>query len=210
MPFSDSFEKISSGGKNTIEIFVVCLAVALVFSPWMQSCLGKKLDTLAQHGVTSVKYGELEIKLRETERKLNATQEALQTVANNPINPAASPSTPKTLPQDAAPAPAIAPALQFIPQKGSFWVYAGQYQNGHFLKQPNFNVTAPPTAGQDLVAWTDTYKRNDKPIQRGSEWFLGKITGVVKEGESVHVLSVETIEGGNIWVSASGAAPASQ
>jgi hypothetical protein len=209
-PFAESFEKITSGGKNTIEILFVFLAVGLIFSSGMQSCVGKKLDTLAKHGVSSIKYGELEIKLRETEQKLNATQQALQTVANSPVNPAASPNTPKTLPQDATPAPGIAPALQFIPEQGAFWVYVGQYQNGHFLKRPNFNVTAPPTTGQELVAWTDTYRRNDKPVQRGSEWFLGKITGVVKEGESLKVLTVDTIEVGNIWVSAIGARPASE
>ena len=81
-------------------------------------------------------------------------------------------------------------------------MYVGQFQNGRFLRKPDFNVTSSPSTGQELVAWTDTYKRADEPRQRGSEWFLGKIVGAIKEGERVRVLAVDTLEGGNIWVSA--------
>src|SRR5215470_13335512 len=201
MPFGDSFEKTTSGIKNSIQIVLVLLLFGFIFSSAMQNWLAGRLDWLAKHGVTSLKYGELEIKLQETQQKLAVTQQALQTLANNPVAPAASPVTPKPVPQDAAPSPNISPALQFIPQQGTFWAYVGQFQNGRFLRRPNFDVTAPPSAGQEITAWTDTYKRNDKPSQRGSEWYLGKIVGVIKEGERVRVMAVETVEGGNVWVS---------
>jgi hypothetical protein len=201
MAFGEDFEKTTSGVKNVLPILIVLFLFGFFFSARMQNWLADRLQWLTQHGVTSVKYGELEIKLKETEQRLSVTQQALQTVANNPINPAANPATPKPVPQDAAPSPSIAPALQFIPQEGTFWAYVGQFQGGHFLKRPNFNVTSPPSVGQEITAWTDTYKRNDQPKQRGTEWFLGKISGVIKEGEKIRVTAIANVEGENIWVS---------
>jgi hypothetical protein len=204
MSVGDGFDKITSGIKNSLQIFIVLLLFGFIFSSAMQNWLSRRLDWLATHGVTSLKYGELEIKLQKTEQKLAITQQALQTVVNNPVAPAANPATPKPVPQDAAPASSVAPALSLIPQEGAFWAYVGQFQDGHFIRKPNFNVTVPPSIGQYLKASTDTYQRNDKPTQRGGEWFLGKITGVIKEGEQVRVRGIETVEGGNIWINGSG------
>jgi hypothetical protein len=49
----------------------------------MQSCVGKKLDTLAKHGVSSTKYGELEIKLKRILAPVGDVDQARQILHQN-------------------------------------------------------------------------------------------------------------------------------
>ena len=105
-------------------------------------------------------------------------------------------------PKDQTPPLSLSPALQLINEPGSFWVYVGQFQNGRFIRSPNFNVTQIPKADDELAATADTYKRDALPVPQGQDWRLGQIVGVVKEGQHVKVRKVEVIEGGNVWAQA--------
>ena len=81
-------------------------------------------------------------------------------------------------------------------------MYVGQFQNGRFIRSPNFNVTQIPKADDELAATADTYERDALPVPQGQDWRLGQIVGVVKEGQHVKVRKVEVIEGGNVWAQA--------
>jgi hypothetical protein len=196
MSFSaESFEKWSSGGKNCLQgIFFIIVLVA-IFSSRAQAWLGREFAFLSSAGVESVKIGELEFKLRQA-------REAALTIANNP--PAAPSDQPRQAPQDKPPTPNLAPALETISTPGMFWVYLGQYQQGRFLHQPNFTLSsgALPKPTETLSANTDTYERDALPVQVGTEWRLGNIVGVVRQGQSILVRQVNVIQGGNVWIHA--------
>ena len=187
------FEETTNGIKNILQILFLLLVVVALFNQHIQAWMGAKVALLARSGVESIKIGELELKLRQAEQ-------AIKTLANNPQ--ASPPTTSPKLegPRDQTPLPSLAPALQLINEPGSFWVYVGQFQNGRFIRPPNFNVPQIPKVDDDLVATTDTYKRDALPVPTGQNWRLGQIVGVVKEGQHVKIRRVQVIEDGNVWV----------
>jgi len=202
----EDFERLASGIKDALEAtLIVCVAVflfLLVFSTGVQHFVANAFASLSASGVKSFKIGELEVELNEAKQAATEAKQAAITIANNP--PAAPASQPRPTPQDRPPTPNLAPALQVVGTDGNFWTYLGQLQGGKFLHPPNFR-TGPnlmPAEGESLVATTDTYQRDAAPVPDGQEWKLGKIVGVVREGQRVIVRQVLDAPVGNIWLNA--------
>ena len=202
----ENFEKLASGIKDALEAaLIVCVVgflLILVFSKGAQHAVFKGFATLSASGVKSFKIGELEVELKEAKEAATVAKQAAITIANNP--PAAPANQPRSTPQDKAPSPNLAPALEAVSTSGSFWIYLGQIQNGKFLHAPNFSTGSEliPKEGESLVATTDTYQRNAAPVPDGKEWRLGNIIGVVREGQRVIVRQVLAVPEGNIWLHA--------
>ena len=192
---SKGFEEVTNGIKNVLQMLFLGLVLVALFSQHIQMWMGSKVALLARSGVESIKIGELELKLRQAEQ-------AIKTLANNPQVTPPTTAPKQEGPKDQTPPPSLSPALQLINEPGSFWVYVGQFQNGRFIRSPNFNVTQIPKADDELAATADTYKRDALPVPQGQDWRLGQIVGVVKEGQHVKVRRVEVIEGGNVWAQA--------
>jgi hypothetical protein len=202
----EAFEKLASGIKDALEaaliVFVAGFLLLLVFSAGVQHAVAKGFASLSASGVKSFKIGELEVELQEAKQATTEAKQAAITIANNP--PAAPASQPRPTPQDKAPTPNLAPALEAVSTAGSFWIYLGQIQAGKFLHPPNLTTGSDliPKEGESLIAATDTYQRAAAPVPDGLQWRLGNIVGVVREGQRVIVRQVLTVPEGNIWLRA--------
>jgi hypothetical protein len=202
----EDFERLASGIKDALEAtLVVCVAgflFLLMFSTGVQHFVANAFASLSASGVKSFKIGELEIELKEAKEAATEAKQAAIIIANNP--PAAPASQPRPAPQDKPPTPNLAPALQLVSTDGSFWTYLGQIQGAKFLHPPNFHSGSGlmPTEGESLMATTDVYERDAAPVPDGQEWKLGKIVGVVREGQRVIVRQVFNVHEGNIWLNA--------
>ncbi len=202
----ESFEKWMSGIKDALEIVLVFCGIGflltLIFSSTVQHQIGKGLASLSAVGITSIEVGQLKIELKEQKAATAEARQAAIDIANHP--PKLSSSELRQNPQDGAPTPNLAPALQIVTSPGNFWVYLGQFQAGQFLATPNFETanSSIPKAGDRLKALTDTYERDAVPKLEGSKWKLGNIIGVVREGQYVFVRETVSVEGGNIWLHA--------
>ena len=132
-------------------------------------------------------------------------KETLQLVQENTQLRRKQDSVPVT--QDLNPDPTAAAVLttlqQVNPQPSNeegFWVYAGEYneQKRAFRNSPNFGIGAPPEIGATITSTQDVYKREGKPYKNANgNWQLGKIIGVVSQGQSIKVLEAVRIEGEN-------------
>ena len=87
--------------------------------------------------------------------------------------------------------------LDLIGEDSPSSVYLGPFRNGSFLTKPNFETKSIPSSGSEIKASTDTFMRSQKPYKLGSDWRLGDIKGVVKEGKTVRVTQTSEIEGDN-------------
>ena len=189
--FLESLEKWSAAIKNLLEIAAFAFLISVFFSSYIQGWIGKKLLLLSASGVQSVEIAGLKFELQKA-------KEAVLTVANS------TETTRNTKAEDQAPSQKLAAALETVDSAPVFWVYLGQSQNDK-IKAPNFTPTnsKQPQKGDTLTASTDTYERDALPIQEGSNWKLGKIVGVVKEGQKIVVNDTKVIEGDNVWLKVS-------
>jgi hypothetical protein len=193
----EHFEKLSAALKNLVQVLAVLLLIG--FAARLVRNQADRLafrQALADFGIQSLKVAGAEISFA-------ACREAVQEAAQ-PVSPAKSG-------QDTAPPPKVAEILSQSDETGTFWIYVGTFNraNGQSVDRANFNVTVKPQVNQAIVAATDTYKRASKPIwdDRKRDWVLGKVEGVVKEGERITVKDTAEVEADdntsvNVWVRA--------
>ena len=210
MRISTAFDHFSSGLKNCVHVAVVAILAIGFISGWLQRKTASALDVFQQHGVTKFEYDKLKLEFQTAKAEKEKAQTDIQNLVNNPTALNSVPSkTPN--PQDGAPNSTIAKALISIDEPGSSWVYIGQYRNGKYLRHPNFESPGVPNVGDELSAWTDTYRRDGLPVKMGpNNWKLGEIVGVVKVGQKVRVKRVERIEDDNYWLQVTSVATWSQ
>lgn len=200
----DGFEKMSAGIKDALEaalmVTVIGFVILLACSPGMQHMVARGFASLSSAGIKSLKIGELEIDLKEAKQETTEAKLAAITIANNP--PAAPANQLRSTPQDKAPSPNLAPALEAVSISQRFWIYVGQTQANKFLHPPNFNANPQvlPKEGDRLTATTDTYERDAAPTPDRQQWKLGRIVGVVREGQRVIVRQVNVVPDENIWL----------
>ena len=195
-----SFDHYSSGLKNCAHIlFALFIAIGFL-TGWLQKKTASALDVLQEHGVSKFEYDKLKIEFQAVKAEKEVAQKNIEKLVNNPAALSNVPSK-AAIPQDVPPNTTIASALSSLEVPGSFWVYLGQYQNGHYLRHPNFETQGIPNMNDELKTWTDTYKRSALPVKTGPDnWKLGEIVGVIKEGQRVRVHKVDKIEDENYWL----------
>jgi hypothetical protein len=79
----------------------------------------------------------------------------------------------------------------------SAWVYLGIEKDGKWNPN-NFGLSGAPLAGVQSTAHTDVFERDVKPYEEAKDvWKLGKVTGLVHQGDSVIIREVAPIEADN-------------
>ncbi len=75
-----------------------------------------------------------------------------------------------------------------VTRQESTWVYLGAHDSvtNRWLTN-NFYVKNVPSPSEQLVANTDTYRRNAQPHLDENGWHLGEVSGIVNEGDRVTV-----------------------
>lgn len=81
----------------------------------------------------------------------------------------------------------------------SYWVYLGQIIDEKWQPQ-NFNFTETPKNGDNIIANKPVFKRDAEPMDLGNDyWRLGKVIGVVNNGQKLKVVDIRHISGDNYW-----------
>lgn len=80
-----------------------------------------------------------------------------------------------------------------------FWVYLGQRTNKGWNSQ-NFEFDDISSIGNNITATTDVYKRDNEPSREPDKtWKLGKVIGVITEGQTVSVEKIDSVQSANYW-----------
>ncbi|MBK8723754.1 MAG: hypothetical protein IPL95_16315 [Saprospiraceae bacterium] len=78
-----------------------------------------------------------------------------------------------------------------------FWVYLGQRTNKGWNSQ-NFEFDDISSIGNNITATTDVYKRdNELSREPDKTWKLGKVIGVITEGQTVSVEKIDSVQSAN-------------
>jgi hypothetical protein len=171
----DRVESVSTSIKNFLYIGGVIIAILLLLG--LQPTIKKEAE------IKTLEILGLKIDLS---RKLNAS---LGTEGNT---------------DTAQTEPLIRDVAKAIDYGGEFWVYIGATARGSRTDWSTklFSATQVPSPGKAIKAIVDVYKREDRPRLVQGEWKLGAIQGLVRSGDRIKVLSIDSIPGGenrSLW-----------